>query len=441
MRERITIAVIGCGRFARNFVPLFKAHPDVDKVYVCDLIKEKQRSYEEMFDVEGIDSFEDVLKNPKINSVAIITQRHLHGPLVIAALKAGKHVYSAVPTGFSIEEIFEIEELVRKTRLTYSSGETGFYRACSVFCRDLYARGVIGDFVYGESQYNHDMRNMYGSFRNPGEADWKKNAGLPPTYYPTHSVSMILGCMPGSYVKKVSAMGWVEKEDTDIFGYGDVNWYGNPFSNTAMLCQLSNGGVARISENRRVAWHAPESYISQFFGTKSSYEFSVAHHYLSQWLPCEDVRADGSKPHRLREVTDWLLPESVAAKIKDPSADHVQIIANGAGFTETSPVQPTWRLPAEFNGMRNGHNGCHHFMVDDFCKSVAENRLSPTNIWQAARFNLPGIVAFQSALKGGELMDVPDLGDPPADWKLLRPDGEYGTNRVVDEILSDDRKS
>ena len=80
-------------------------------------------------------------------------------------------------------------------------------------------------------------------------------------------------------------------------------------------------------------------------------------------------------------------------------------------------------------------------MVDDFCKAVAENKLSPTNIWQAARFNLPGIVAFQSALKGGELMNVPDLGDPPADWKLLRPDGEYGTNRVVDEILSDDRKS
>ena len=28
-REKIKIAIIGCGRFARNFVPLFKAHPEV----------------------------------------------------------------------------------------------------------------------------------------------------------------------------------------------------------------------------------------------------------------------------------------------------------------------------------------------------------------------------------------------------------------------------
>ena len=36
MRERLTIAVIGCGRFAQSFVPLFKAHPDVD-MYIGSL--------------------------------------------------------------------------------------------------------------------------------------------------------------------------------------------------------------------------------------------------------------------------------------------------------------------------------------------------------------------------------------------------------------------
>ena len=35
------IAIIGCGEFAKEFVPLFKNHPTVKKVYVCDLIKEK----------------------------------------------------------------------------------------------------------------------------------------------------------------------------------------------------------------------------------------------------------------------------------------------------------------------------------------------------------------------------------------------------------------
>jgi len=441
MPEKLKIAVIGCGAFASSFVPLFKAHPYVEKVYVCDLIKERERKYMEHFDVPSVESFEAALADDSINAVAIITQRQLHGPMVIAALKAGKHVYSAVPTAISVEDIFEIESLVRKTRLTYHTGETGYYRACTVFCRDAYARGEIGDFVYGEAQYNHDMRNMYESFRRSGGKEWTKVAGFPPTYYPTHSVSMILGAMPGAYVKKVSAMGWIDKTDADIYGVDGVNLWDNPFSNTAMLCQLSNGGVARISENRRICWAAPESYISQFMGTEGSYEFSVAHHYYSKWLPYDgDIRAAGKKPHQLREVTDWLLPKSITEKMRDPSFDHVSHIADGAGFTETSPIQPTWRLPAEFEGLRNGHNGCHHFMVDDFCKAAYENKLSPTNIWQAARFNLPGIIAFESAKRGGELLDVPDLGNPPEDWEMLRPDGEYGTNPVMDEILNTGKK-
>jgi hypothetical protein len=53
---------------------------------------------------------------------------------------------------------------------------------------------------------------------------------------------------------------------------------------------------------------------------------------------------------------------------------------------------------------------------------MATGLLSPTNIWQAARFNLPGLVAHQSALQGGILMDVPDLGEPPADWPVLKLD-------------------
>lgn len=35
------VAVIGCGDFAGRFVSLFKAHPNVGKVYVCDTIRER----------------------------------------------------------------------------------------------------------------------------------------------------------------------------------------------------------------------------------------------------------------------------------------------------------------------------------------------------------------------------------------------------------------
>ena len=62
------------------------------------------------------------------------------------------------------------------------------------------------------------------------------------------------------------------------------------------------------------------------------------------------------------------------------------------------------------------------FLVDDFCRAMAEDKLSPTNIWQVARFNIPGLTAHKSALAGGVPMDVLDLGDPPADWEVLSGD-------------------
>lgn len=415
-KEKIKIAIIGCGRFAQYFVPLFKAHPSVEDVYVCDLIRERAEDYSKRFGVKIIDSFEEALASDKVNSIAIFTQRFKHGGMAIQALKAGKHVYSAVPCSIDIDEIEEIIKLVKETRLTYSMGETGYYRGPAIFCRNEFKKGSFGKFTYGEAQYNHDIRNMEGSFRSSGGEDWKRFAGIPPFFYPTHSTSMILSAMPGVYAKKVMAFGYKECPRDDIYGTGDQNNYKNPFANEVMLIELSNGGIVRISENRCVGWKAPETYITQFYGTDGGYEFAVAHHHLSHW------KADDEHSVTMKDVTELIQPKAVTELIKSDYDEAIQRLADGMGFTETCPVQPTHRLPKEFDGMENAHNGTHHFLVDDFCRAYDTGKLSPTNIWQVARWNIPGLTAHKSALAGGQVMDVNDFGEPPADWEVLEFD-------------------
>lgn len=101
--DRIKIAIIGCGRFSQFFVPLFQTHPVVDEVYVCDLKRERAEEFSQRFGVKIIDSFEEALASDQINCIAVFTQRFNHGQMVIQSLKAGKHVYSAVPCAVSIE--------------------------------------------------------------------------------------------------------------------------------------------------------------------------------------------------------------------------------------------------------------------------------------------------------------------------------------------------
>jgi len=167
--NKMTVAVIGCGNFAQGFVPLFKAHPYVEKVYVCDIIPEKVKDYSERFGVEIIASFEEALDNPQINCIANFTQRHLHGDIVKRALRAGKHVYSAVPMASTVEDCQEIVDLVRKTGLIYMMGETCYYYPCAMYCREAYKEGKFGDFVYGASQYYHHIDSIsYGKRPNEG---------------------------------------------------------------------------------------------------------------------------------------------------------------------------------------------------------------------------------------------------------------------------------
>jgi hypothetical protein len=91
----------------------------------------------------------------------------------------------------------------------------------------------------------------------------------------------------------------------------------------------------------------------------------------------------------------------------------------GKKFLGLSPAQPFWQLPLEFAGVPNGHDGTHVFLVNDFVRSVVAQKLPPNHVWQAARYNAPGIVAHESAKRDGERLSIPDFGMPPADWAVL----------------------
>jgi mycothiol synthase len=60
----------------------------------------------------------------------------------------------------------------------------------------------------------------------------------------------------------------------------------------------------------------------------------------------------------------------------------------------------------------------HQFLINDFCNAVHNHTLPTVNAWVAARYTVPGIVAYDSILQGGVTLDVPDFGDPPTPEKL-----------------------
>jgi hypothetical protein len=152
--------------------------------------------------------------------------------------------------------------------------------------------------------------------------------------------------------------------------------------------------------------------VSAFYATKGSYEAAFSDHFF--------VQSEG-KAMNVRNVSKLLNSVELEKHRNDP--DFTWRVANG-GYDgmSMSPIMNASRLPKEFEPLEAGHRGVHKFLVDDFAKSVDTGKLPPNHAWAAAGYNIPGIVAHQSAMWDGEVLSVRDFGDAPADWELLNPD-------------------
>jgi predicted dehydrogenase len=395
----ISIGVVGAGQFAGQFSKLFKLHPGVSRVLVTDLLPERAS---ELNETQGLDGtfvdFDEMLASD-VDAVAIFTQRWTHGALVLQALRAGKHVYSAVPMAITEDEIAAIIDAVRETGLTYMMGETSYYNPATVYAREKFAEGAFGRVFYAEGDYVHDMDlGFYAAYEYSGGPEWKRTASYPPMLYPTHSIGGVLGAIP-THAVSVSCIGVTDDRGDGVFDR-ETSMFDNDFSNATALFELAGGGSMRINEMRRVGYpsHIRESRF-RFFGTEGSFEQLAE---VSVWQNKEGV-----------EDVTALLATSETMDADDAALAHVAPELRASFISGHAPVHDAARLPETFLGAPDGHEGSHHFLADDFVTAVVKGTLPPVNAWVAARFTLPGIVAHKSALQGGARLPIDDFGDAP----------------------------
>lgn len=400
--DQIKIGIVGTS-FGAVFIPLFRAHPGVRAVCIADLLPERLQYAQDLHGpMETFRTLDEMLASD-VDAVCIFTQRWMHAAQAMQCLRAGKHVYSAVPAAITVEDIQALIDTVKATGQMYMLGETSLYYPVSIYCRDRFARGDFGHLVYAEAEYLHDMSHgFYDAYMWANGDAWKQFASFPPMLYPTHTVSMIV-TTTGQQLTSVTCLGYKDREDDGVF-LRDVSRWQNDFSNETALFRTSGGAMARINEFRRVGWSENRRATSvrmSLYGTLGSYE--------EQGNGKVWNRVDSEEPE---DVTDLLVCEQVEVSEAERAGLHEELIQDyHTGFAK---VHPRERLPKEFFGLNNGHEGSHQFLVDDFVRACLTMKLPPNNVWQAARYNIPGIIAHQSAMRDGETLTIPDLGDPPA---------------------------
>jgi predicted dehydrogenase len=394
----ISLGLVGLGSFGRAFADLFMSHPLVDRIALCDLERERIAAYAQKpswqgkFRPQDVYASLDEIVQSDLDALVIITQPWLHAPQCIQAMEAGKHVYSAVPI-ISIPDGNEILdwcdrliETCRRTGRHYMLGETTYYRPQAMYCRRRAREGAFGDFVYSEGEYYHDVdartnlrevmrQRLTGRagqewlalrerYRERAQRDPSAHNG--PMHYPTHSTSGPISVMDAHAVK-VCAWGYANRTGDPYFAENlEV------YSNEIALFKMSNGSTMRILEGREIGH--PEREIFRLYGTRGSFENDC-------W-------------------TDNQTSTAIAVdEMRDPLPDE---------------VIEAFRSVSKGSDFYGGHGGSHAHLVHEFVDAVAHERTPAINAWEAVRYMAAGVMAHQSALRDGEVLDVPDWGDAPA---------------------------
>jgi len=196
--DKIKIGVIGCGDIAfRSYLPAIQELANqVELVATCS----RSQGHAEQARVEyrARQSFTDIdemLAQVDLDAILILTPMRQHGPLAMAALEAGKHVYVEKVMAVDMAEANHMVELAEQKNLTLACAPATILTSAYQRVKALIEGGQIGRTCFAHALGAHGGPARWDDFT--GDPMWFYQPGGGPLFdlavYPIHILTQILG--------------------------------------------------------------------------------------------------------------------------------------------------------------------------------------------------------------------------------------------------------
>jgi predicted dehydrogenase len=164
----IGIGIIGYGYWGPNLVRNFFESSGSRVVAVSDLRADRLAKVTPRYPtVETTTDYQDLLRDPRIDAVAIATPVSSHFEIAMQALRAGKHVFVEKPMTADVEQAQRLIEEAEKRRLIIAVDHTFVHTPAVRKIRELVDRGDLGDIYYYDS-----VRVNLGLFQHDVSVIW-----------------------------------------------------------------------------------------------------------------------------------------------------------------------------------------------------------------------------------------------------------------------------
>lgn len=360
--KKLRVGVVG-GNFGLGFP--WHLHPNCEVTAVADLFDDRRERMKKLFGCDNAYAeFHPMLKDRKVDAVAFYTYGPDHARHCIDALKAGKHAMTVIPAAVRLEDCQELIDTVKASGLTYMYAETGCFHPAAMASRAFFKEGKYGDVYYTDGEYVHsvytgsieEVLKAGGGLIKDGKRTWRW--GFPQGWYSGHAIGPVIHVTRDRYAE-VSAVGM----DYQYEPFKE-NPYGNRFVNTTFFYRTALGKPSTIKVH---------------------------------WMSASPGR-EGADIHGTR-MSLFEARENLPAAVSYP--EQPPVVLDLSAFTQL--------LPPQLREVQ-GHGGAHPQIIHEFVSACLQQRTPSVDVYQAAAIAAAGIVGFQSALKDGETLKIPDFG-------------------------------
>lgn len=248
MDRIVKIGIIGCGGIANGkHMPALKAVPNARMVAFCDIIPERAEKARADFgtpECKVYTDYKELLKDPEIEVVHVLTPNREHAQITVDALYAGKHVMCEKPMAKCAADARRMLEAAKATGKKLTIGYQHRKKAAAQYAKKYIQTGALGEIYSVNCQ----------ALRRRGTPNWgvflneEEQGGGPVIDILTHALDLTLYLMDNYEPKMV--LGKTHKklehpEEGNIWGDNGVSTSKLEDSAVAMLV-MKNGATLML---------------------------------------------------------------------------------------------------------------------------------------------------------------------------------------------------
>ncbi len=194
MKEKIKVAVIGCGNIANSaHIPAYMDSKNAEIKYFCDIIPERADAAVEKYGCgKAVYDYHEILDDKDLDAVSVCTHNDHHSIISIDFMRHGKDVLCEKPAARILSEALEMEKVSYETGRILSIGVCNRYFNSVNYIKDMIAKGDLGEVfhVYASFRAHRSIPGLGGDFTNSASSgggaliDWG-----------VHYIDLILYCL------------------------------------------------------------------------------------------------------------------------------------------------------------------------------------------------------------------------------------------------------